>query len=810
MPTIAETCAALLTEHGPLTLDRLTELAVEAGATKAKKPRKAVEDAVDRSPLVLRVGEDRFVDTASLLRGRVLTHRVTAEELAQGWLPIHPDLSALGLRPHVTWPSDRGPVDVELGDEFLWRLRGAPGWLDDLSPGDLLGVARVSDELRLQRVDRSVAEPMTDAALRARLEHVLEPFDDDDVPSAQLAMQVHVVMDALPRSFTEPGPPVSERIGDAFETYRDEVGLAGTDWAEVDPFFGRYRFRDDRLDDDVLDFAKGWRLTDDQAEQLAELVRAADDLDEGTGVDELRARRLAATLDDETLGEALLVWSRTSGEPAAVLDLGQLLAAATRGSAAALCLTLAATAAEELGNNLHAEELVAAALAADRTHYEAHALAARYASDRGDAAAALRHLRALGLGHDHPDVRRMARFAEPPSTAVGRNQPCPCGSGRKHKACCLGSLRHPLADRASWLWQKLAEWCREPQNREVVLDAAMTLRPDLDPHEQVAMAMTDPVALDQAAWADGLVLEFDDARGDVLPDDERELLRQWYGRPLRLVEVVSTRPGTSLLVRDGTEELEVRDRAGSRDATPGELLLTRLLPDGGGATIASFVVRVPRTQAAAVRHLLASSDDPDVGVAEWYAAAHRPPDMRTKRGHEVVLCEGRWDVPSGALARLEAELGPAHDGAVHLVDGESGVATLAVDGHTLTVTAMSREDYATAAALVRRLVPGAEEDDLQAVPAAALMSGEVTPLRRKASGPDLAQDPAVLAAVRERIEAYEREWVDEQIPALGGLTPREALGDPTARRLLEQMLGDWSDDEQGMSPTRIRGLLGLT
>jgi hypothetical protein len=144
------------------------------------------------------------------------------------------------------------------------------------------------------------------------------------------------------------------------------------------------------------------------------------------------------------------------------------------------------------------------------------------------------------------------------------------------------------------------------------------------------------------------------------------------------------------------------------------------------------------------------------------------------------------------------------------MDGESGVATLTVTGSTLTVTAMSREDYAAATALVRRLVPGAEEDDLQAVPASALMSGEVTPLRRTASGPDLNQDPAVLAAVRERIEAYEREWVDEQIPALGGLTPREALDDPTARRLLEQMLGDWPDDDQGMSPTRIRGLLGLS
>ena len=34
-------------------------------------------------------------------------------------------------------------------------------------------------------------------------------------------------------------------------------------------------------------------------------------------------------------------------------------------------------------------------------------------------------------------VRQVVQEAEAPATAVGRNAPCPCGSGKKYKRCCL-------------------------------------------------------------------------------------------------------------------------------------------------------------------------------------------------------------------------------------------------------------------------------------------------------------------------------------------------------------------------------------
>lgn len=34
-------------------------------------------------------------------------------------------------------------------------------------------------------------------------------------------------------------------------------------------------------------------------------------------------------------------------------------------------------------------------------------------------------------------------------TKIGRNAPCPCGSGKKHKRCCLTQVEHPHTHRCA-------------------------------------------------------------------------------------------------------------------------------------------------------------------------------------------------------------------------------------------------------------------------------------------------------------------------------------------------------------------------
>jgi uncharacterized protein YecA (UPF0149 family) len=62
-----------------------------------------------------------------------------------------------------------------------------------------------------------------------------------------------------------------------------------------------------------------------------------------------------------------------------------------------------------------------------------------------EAQAAHTHADACGCGHDHHDHHHHHGHAHHTPVAtfvrgapkVGRNDPCPCGSGKKHKKCCL-------------------------------------------------------------------------------------------------------------------------------------------------------------------------------------------------------------------------------------------------------------------------------------------------------------------------------------------------------------------------------------
>jgi hypothetical protein len=95
------------------------------------------------------------------------------------------------------------------------------------------------------------------------------------------------------------------------------------------------------------------------------------------------------------------------------------------------------------------------------------------------------------------------------------------------------------------------------------------------------------------------------------------------------------------------------------------------------------------------------------------------------------------------------------------------------------------------------------------------------PAQRKGAGspspgtfldPDDPQHAELFEQIRDRME---RRWCEETIPALGGLTPREAAADPTRRENLSRLLDSFeaTGDPAGsvsMRPRRLRNLLGLS
>ncbi len=76
---------------------------------------------------------------------------------------------------------------------------------------------------------------------------------------------------------------------------------------------------------------------------------------------------------------------------------------------------------------------------------------------------------------------------------------------------------------------------------------------------------------------------------------------------------------------------------------------------------------------------------------------------------------------------------------------------------------------------------------------------------------DPGASPEVAAALEEMVRSFEEAWLDEEIPALSGRTPRECAADPTRRPDLIRLLETFPDTGApgAMSPARLRKALGL-
>ncbi len=292
-------------------------------------------------------------------------------------------------------------------------------------------------------------------------------------------------------------------------------------------------------------------------------------------------------------------------------------------------------------------------------------------------------------GHDRPGPR------------VSRNAPCPCGSGKKYKKCCLPKDEAPtresrrgregpdgrLLDRlVSYVPRSLSraelhraahEFFGEP------LDLAVeALRRGTDEAEDEWSLFQHWCIYDfRLSTGQTLIAQFLAERGPSLPPDERAILEEWQDTAICLYEVLDLEPGKSLTLRDvfSGEIHRVGNVRGSLSAARWDLMAARLLRVRGEPqleAVASFFSAHAREEL--VRH-----------VSEWYEAYRRQhpraswPDffraeplifrryaeimMRqdrlrevyTAEGHPLMLGRARYDVRD--YRRLVAALSGAPD-----------------------------------------------------------------------------------------------------------------------------------------------------
>ena len=204
-----------------------------------------------------------------------------------------------------------------------------------------------------------------------------------------------------------------------------------------------------------------------------------------------------------------------------------------------------------------------------------------------------------------------------------------------------------------------------------------------------------------------------------------------------------------------------------------------------------------------------------------------PPALVTAEGDPLELCTATFTTTAPVklareLDRLFTRDNPGTwlvasdtDGGGGQADAVRALASLELTGRTLTLQAMSRARVARVIDLLDGVHATLTQTDFEVTDPGRMRGGDGEPAGRGArSRPE---NPASLRILRSRrpspshIAQYETSWVDSPIPALRGLTPRQAAADPTRREDLERLLAEFpsTGSPLHMDAQRLRQLLDL-
>ncbi|OHE16815.1 MAG: hypothetical protein A2X96_10050 [Syntrophobacterales bacterium GWC2_56_13] len=294
----------------------------------------------------------------------------------------------------------------------------------------------------------------------------------------------------------------------------------------------------------------------------------------------------------------------------------------------------------------------------------------------------------LGRGLPHPGEQRPGG-QEPvrPRRAVGRNHPCPCGSGKKYKKCCLlkesgqGAApaepvpRKPPAPDPVFrrLRESLARYAEREISRK---DFLMATGIFWNTETREPIMLPERASRDKGQFhdwfihdyrtADGkTILEgFCDRRLSSLSEDERRLADSLMRSYQSIYEVLAVREGEGLTIRDlfTGETMDVEEVSGSYEAVQWDLVQVRVYTMDGTCRFAGNGQTMPRMRLADLKAYLDNarrSFEADTDRAGWPVflkenafligrffdeVVEEPPVLLTEERHRIISSRARFTV----------------------------------------------------------------------------------------------------------------------------------------------------------------------
>ncbi len=422
--------------------------------------------------------------------------------------------------------------------------------------------------------------------------------------------------------------------------------------------------------------------------------------------------------------------------------------------------------------------------------------------------------------------------------SVGRNDPCPCGSGLKYKKCHLAMEeaepraaephRAPVHDAGLKLIKRIAQWAFDRFGSE--FEAAGT-GVGLDDAEAGMQFIVPWAIFHHEVQGKPAVEWFALEEADNISWRERELIdaqrQSWIG----IWEVRESVPGKSMILADllSGEKRLVQEATASRTAVARDVIMGRVANFGDVSVIdGMYPFPLPPDEAShvvgVVQDLLKSKlpiaierlreystallivDTWRAAVEDYTKRRSTPPRLQNTDGDPFVLTVDRYQFAPADRNTIEAALEALKNTSM-IEDTEDGTRSITFfkagnrmheewDNTTVGVVVTSKNELRIETNSTRRgnalrkqiekacrgLITGHERTQTDAADLFAEARENKTPRRPEP------MDPEFESVIRDQKLSFYENWINIPIPALGSKTPKQALRSIKGREALDALL----------------------
>jgi hypothetical protein len=427
---------------------------------------------------------------------------------------------------------------------------------------------------------------------------------------------------------------------------------------------------------------------------------------------------------------------------------------------------------------------------------------------------------------------------------VGRNQPCPCGSGKKFKRCHLSSVEAPPA--AS---PRAALHARDERVvRDILVfgarrfggEAIARRADDMLGDRGVSRQLVDPLLA--YAWpieGKPLAAHFLHAQRARLDADDRKWIELQLATRLSVWEVLRVEHGRGVDAVDllSGERRFVHEVMGSEILAPRDTLLARVVTDD----VAVFCgIHESPLGPEAADQVITSFREARVAHGDWAAAvlliglwheqlsaakrkAAAPMKVRNTDGHDVATIEDHFAIARGALEPVFEKLAALEGVIVDERDRKGARLTFTRPGNALHAW-WTNTIVGSARLTPTRLIVSTNSIERAEALADRVRGvlGNLAKWKKRSreelptmlGGETVSIDAQVTSSASPSLLDAFRAWLDSPLPRLGGDTPRQAVRDADRRRDVHLLLKDMEHRHarkpvDGLDPIQLRRELGL-